>query len=133
MTKLTELQVTKATEWWADRICSPVFDGLSKEERRDPANEPYRLAEMLATMSIKPVGGNQREKFIAALREEIEAESYNSLFGLSVDYHPCRELAQAAKEAEIPRSNFPWKTYMHFDADGTVKAACGYGKPLETI
>ena len=133
MFKLTESQVKKATEWWADRVCAPTFSGLSEAERRDPANDSYQFAEMLAGMATESVDGGQREKFIAALKEGLEAENYNSFLGLSVDYHPCQFLARAADKAGISKSNFPWKTYMHFADDGTVKAACGRGSQLETL
>ena len=39
MEKLTEEQIEKAVNWWADRVVAPIFDGLSKEERKDPVNE----------------------------------------------------------------------------------------------
>ena len=133
MFKLTAIQIAKATEWWADRVCAPRFDGLSEAERGDPANDSYQFAEMLAAMSTVPIDEDQRGKFIAALQEELKAEGYKPYLGLSVDYHPCQELARAAKEAGVPSKNFPWKTSMYFDADGTVKAACGYGKPVEML
>ena len=40
MFKLTDEQIEKAVQWWADRICAPVFSGLSNEERQDPRNNP---------------------------------------------------------------------------------------------
>ena len=84
-------------------------------------------------MLVKPVVGNEREQFIIALREELQAENYNPYRGLSVDYHPCPPLHKAAKKAGISLDNFPWKTRMSFDEDGTVRATLGYDEPFEEL
>ena len=33
--ELSEEQISKAAEWWADRVCHPKFSGLSPAERQD--------------------------------------------------------------------------------------------------
>ena len=52
MFELTDGQINKATEWWADRVAAPKFDGLNDAERKDPANESYQMAEVLATVLV---------------------------------------------------------------------------------
>jgi hypothetical protein len=128
--KLTEEQIEKAAQWWADRVCAPTFDGLSNEERKKPTNRGYQMAELMAAILTEPVEADQREKFIAALKEELQSELYNPWQGLGVDYGPDSVLARAAEKAGVSTHNFPWKTHMGFDEDGTVKAACGYGAPF---
>ncbi len=133
MFQLTEEQIEKAAEWWADRVCKPTFSGLSDEERKDPRNLQYQLAEAMASTLVEPVGSDQRQQFIDALKEELMNPEYNPFWGLDVDYHPCLTLANAAKKAGIPSTNFPWKTRMRFSEGGVVEAALGYGAPLEPI
>lgn len=133
MFELTEEQIEKAIEWWADQVCAPEFDGLSDEERQDPRNVNYQTAEVMASMLVKPVDKDQRQKFKDALREGLQAPDFNPFWGLSVDYHPDRTLSRAAEKASISSNNFPWKTRMSFSEDGSVSASAGYGNPGQTI
>lgn len=133
MSWLTEEQIDKAASWWADRVCSPRFDGLSDRERQDPANRSYQMAEIMAAMMTERVDDDKREAFIQALSDELRSDDYNPWVGLHVDYHPGPELARAASAAGISHHNFPWKTGLSFYEDGTVKAACGYGQPCEEL
>jgi hypothetical protein len=130
---LTEKQIEKAAKWWADQVCKPTFSGLSDEECKDPRNRAYQFAEVMASILTEPVDGDQRQQFIDALKEELRSPEYNPFWGLDVDYHPCRTLANAAAKAGVPLTNFPWKTHMRFTEDGAVEAALGYGAPMETI
>lgn len=133
MFTLTDEQINKAIEWWANRVCAPVFNGLTQQERQDPANASYQLAEAFATMLTKPVQNDQREEFIVALKNELSSPEYNPHWGLHVDYAPCRELADAATLSGVPSSNFPWKTDMYFKDDGGVYAKTGYGAEYEKL
>ena len=67
MFELTDEQINKATTWWANVITCPKFDGLSDEERKDPINNAYQFAEMMASTMIENVSVEQRDKFIEAL------------------------------------------------------------------
>lgn len=127
MFKLTEEQIEKAAEWWADRVCAPTFSGLSDEERKDPVNKAYQMAEVMTAMSVESITDDKRAGFIAALKEELRGSDYNSWQGLGVDYGPDRYLVKAAEKAGIPGGNFPWKTHMSFSEDGKVKVSLGYG------
>lgn len=134
MFNLTNEQIEKAVEWWANAILSPVFDGLSKEERQDPKNEGYQMAEMLATVAHKEPTSEQLETFKVALRNNLEDDEYNQRWGLHVDYGPCGELGNAAETAGIPiGSLFPWKTSMYFFEDGRVGVSAGYRAPTEYL
>ena len=133
MFKLTDEQIEKAVEWWADQVCAPEFDGLSDGERRDPSNAAYQMAEIMASMSVKPIDKDQRQHFKDALAEGLQDPNFNPFCGLGVDYHPDRTLAAAAEKAGIPLTNFPWKTHMSFSEDGSVSASAGYGNPRQTI
>jgi hypothetical protein len=125
--KLTNEQIEKAVVWWADRVAKPTFRALNDEERKSPGNDGMKFAELLATMNVLPVTQEQRVKFMDALRAQLEIESmFGVLDYLSVDYGPCTVLSNAAKIAEISENNFPWKTNMWFNDDGTVTVSLGY-------
>lgn len=131
--KLTERQMDIAIEWWADRVCKPKFDGLTEQERQDPANDAYKFAEGLALLLVEPVTDEQRERFKNALREEMQSSEFLSNPVLRIDYHPNQVLAKAAEQAGISENNFPWKTWMHFWNDGAVECATGYAAPVEVL
>lgn len=131
--KLTEEQIDKAVNWWADRVCAPTFNGLSDQERRDPRNDAYKMGEILVTTLVEPVAEDQRARFISALKEELLSDKYDPYWGLHVDYGPDQTLYNAAVKAGIPENNFPWKTNMYFEENGIVKARTGYGSPVEEL
>ena len=134
MNKLTDEQIEKAVTWWASVIVNPVFDGLSDEERRDPQNNSYQMAEMLATVSHKNPTSEQLEAFKSSLREQLKADE-DSIRGLHVDYGPDHILHEATEAAgiEVGMSLFPWKTNMYFGDDGGVKVSAGYRAPMESL
>lgn len=107
--------------WWADKISHTKFDN-------GDTSETGFMAMALALMSVQPVTEEQREKFVKALVERIDGKE--NLF-LDVDYHPSKDLREAAKEAGISENNFPWKTfvvmYRNYDTDGfKIIARHGY-------
>jgi hypothetical protein len=129
--KLTTEQIEKAINWWADRVTTPTFDALSNDERKDHNNDGMIFAEILAYLLVKPIEKFAREKFIFALREELQKEDTRAIRGLFVDYGPDLILSEAAKSAGISENNFPWKTCMWF-RDGKVIVALGYrAEPIE--
>ena len=134
MFKLTDEQIEKATNWWADAMVNPRFDGLSNEERRDPQNDSYQLAEVMATVSHKNPTNEQLGVFKASLREQLKSDEY-AIRGLHVDYGPDSMLCDAAKAAgiDITMSLFPWKTNMYFRDDGSVTVSAGYRAPVECL
>ena len=88
---------------------------------------------MMAALLVEPVANDARQRFVDALKSELAQDGFNPYLGLGVDYHPDSTLALAAIQAEVSMNNFPWKTRMRFDEDGTVEASCGYGQPVEEI
>ena len=135
MFELTNEQIEKAIEWWANAIVRPVFDGLSNKERQDPRNEGYQMAEMLATVTHKEPTSEQLEAFKVALRNNLEDDDYIPQRGLHVDYGPDLTLGSAAKDAgiNVSTTRFPWKTNMWFYGDGRVGVSAGYRAPTEYL
>ena len=117
---LTNEQIEKAVNWWAEQIEQPTFDaGADSPE--------MKLAETMAGMLVKPIDVECITKFKDELRSALKDKDYNPFRGLHVDYHPDLILFEAAKGAGINESNFPWKTNMYFKDDGSVSVSSGYG------
>jgi hypothetical protein len=130
----TEGQITAAAQWWADRLVNCRHSGLSAEERRDPENYGYQIAEMLMTVQRPKITDEQIEKFKGALVAKLSEDTYDANYGwLDVDYGPCKLLADALEAAGIPNnSTLPIKTTMHLH-DGLVDVRYGYGAATQTI
>lgn len=134
MWKLTDEQIEKAVDWWASAIVNPKFDGLSDEERADPQNDGYQLAEIMTAASHKNPTSEQLEAFKESLQEQLETLDEYAPRTLGVDYGPCLILHEAAKAAGIERNSlFPWKTNMWFYDDGRVGVSAGYRAPTEYL
>ncbi len=87
---------------------------------------------MMATLLVRPVSDEAREKFVDHLTAYIEREleKGREVF-LSVDYGPCVPLAEAADAAGIPENNFPWKTCM-WVSENYIATRYGYRAEIET-
>ena len=122
---LTDDQVEKAVNWWADAISHPRFDN------GDPS-EVGGITMTLAIMATQPVSDEQKARFKESLEKRLRTGSldYGMCFG--VDYHPDGILADAMSEASIPESQAPWKTQMWFRG-GKVIVSYGYGAPRVTL
>jgi hypothetical protein len=129
---LSEEQIEKAVNWWADQIQNPRYQTLSSEERKDPATLPAAGAEALMTKAaanMPKLGPEQIDTFKKALASILRRENPRYI---RVDYDPDIYLAGAADEASISHLLFSWKTSMLFE-NGGVRAGVGYGTLLETI
>ncbi len=124
--KLTDKQIEKAVNWWAERVEQPTFDAGADSPEME-------LAEAMANMLTIPVTENCIEKFKGELRDALKDKDYNPWQGIHTDYHPDPILFEAAKGAGINVSNFPWKTSMYFKDDGSVQVSLGYGASPEDL
>jgi hypothetical protein len=117
-------EIPAAVAWWAQRLGSPIKDngdGL-----------PSILA--MATLPFSNDAG-KIEGFAAALtdalRAKVAAIDLDWLI-LDCDYGPDETLGNAARDAGLPSSQFPWKTTMWI-RPGEVKVRNGYGRETQTI
>ncbi len=126
--KLTKGQIEKAVNYWAGALINPSFKTLNDRERKDPGSQPAAKAEVLAALSHEPPEKDKIEKFKTILRTALK-KPLRDPFCLSVDYEPSFLLAEIARKAGIEADiiTFPWKTVMHFEEDGKVFLAEGYG------
>lgn len=121
--KLTHEQVEKLVNFWSEKIRSPVFNGLSNEERKDPQNDAYQMGEDLARSFVQFISDEQLEVFKKTLTNELQdLEQWQ--VALWVDYHPTELLVKVAEQSGIPLTNFPWKTHTSINVDGEIKVQC---------
>ncbi len=118
-------------KWWAEQLGAPTFDNGDKSEAGD-------MASILATMISVQAGGvteAQSAKFVELLSERVDeslrkqseyGNDYTRRVTLGTDYGPEYALADAAREAGIPASRFPWKTMTRATLDHVVVSP-GYG------
>lgn len=91
-----------------------------------------QIGAMASVIADKhPVDAASALRFADALERRIQEALDRSTYGVSlhVDYGPWMILADAADEAEIHASRFPWKTHMWVWPDHVV-ATFGYGWQL---
>lgn len=126
---LSEDMAKAAAEWWATKIGSRG----AHHDNGDKSDAGF-IAGLLADMLNKPADNQAVSRFeeILAYKLQYTRPYVYSHFGC--DYGPDRILADAATEAGVPLSNFPWKTRMCIDPDrGIIEISNGYRAPLETI
>ena len=128
--------IITAVNWWADKINNP-------EPHSNGDNSPISIfACLFADMRQEKLTELQLMEFRAKLAEligrqiERDIEMYHSrvMVILCCDYDPCAMLFDAAQQAGISKSNFPYKTNMIIEStdDGkyfTVKVSDGYRQP----
>lgn len=123
MTETTEVASPAAlaiANWWADR----VFGEAS-------ASTGDATIDALAVLSGRqgtPADSSKRDRFVWTLGRRVHTDLERSDFGvtLGVDYGPDPMLADAAREAGVSTSAFPWKT-MTWTHREYVTASLGYG------
>lgn len=124
-----ELQV--AVDWWKQV--------LRDQPRRDAgagADQAMQFAELMGTtlgLRFTPTS-DQVELFGCELLAQLldSLTQWGGHLVVGCDYHPDRELAEAAKVAGIKELAFPWKTNMWIEP-GSVKVSHGYGAGTETL
>jgi hypothetical protein len=92
--------------------------------------------DMAAAMAHLVVGPGdltkeQAQRFVELLAAVVDTRlqhAGDSGVWLSVDYGPCRELAEAAQGADISLSRFPWKTHSRVTTEYAT-ASLGYRSP----
>lgn len=121
--------INAAVGWWADKISNP---GIQSNRATDSANVMASLLATTLALDNVPTA-DQIVVFRETLTDTIKkyGESHNDMW-LSVDYHPCKALADAAEKAEIKTLVFPWKTNM-LVAHDKVTVSVGHGASLKVI
>lgn len=126
--KIDNILIDRAVDLWCRKLNSPSFDNGD-----DSPNGC--MCMMLATLNIdaaKKSAGNLDAK-IEVFRESLtsmlvkERDSKEHFYPwLDVDYHPSKQLADAATAADIPSDLFSVKSTVSF-SEGCVRSTFGYG------
>lgn len=120
-----------AALWWGEK----VGGGGSHHDNGDRTGASG-LAGIFADLLSEHVSDEKTLLFSEILSKKF-MEYYHTgreTIIVDCDYAPCGILSDAAKEAGIKASNFPWKTSMHIRYnDGEVLVKNGYGAPWKTI
>lgn len=121
-----------AAKWWTEKVC-----GVVRHDNGDPTGASD-FANIIADMLSAKVDRSQGVAFETALKRIVrDGLDDRGWVDLDVDYHPCRELADAARLAGVSEYNFPYKTTMTIrpnKGDGfRVEVKAGYGAPWKEL
>lgn len=130
---LRNAQIQAAARWWSDHLRRHVtFSGLSDEERTDPRNLDYQLAERMMAFARPTYTAEQADAFERELTSVLAANR-DAVQSLAVDYTPPPLFVWLLRRAGIEDLAIdfalPWKTLMTFN-DGGVQVSAGYGAPF---
>lgn len=120
-----------AAKWWGNKI-----RGFGSRHDNGDREETGGLAGLLADLMNEPITDEITIKFEKILEQKLieEQKAGRKFLWFGCDYSPDKILADSAKEAGVPLSNFPWKTRMHVEfEDECVLVADGYRAQWETI
>lgn len=117
MRPLTDEEINVACAWWADLLRQkPSFTRADDDDGG--------LTSMLTSVMADEASANQEKAnedaiavFQKCLADILKNGSFTNYRMLQVDYHPCKELADALGAADIRCTmfTFPWKTWMRFE------------------
>lgn len=138
MANMTKYQAIRtAVYWWSNKINMP-----EPHDNGDNSSASV-FACLFADMKVKQCTESQLMEFRSTLARLIERQidremeidySKTIRIFLSCDYHPYAMLFDAAQQAGISKSNFPFKTYMLIETNDCgkyfhIKVSDGYGRP----
>ena len=113
-------------KWWRDRISKSGHDNGDSSHQSQLSG---LLADLLAAKNAPTI--EQLNKFEANLIELISKHNIVEVH-LDCDYTPCIILYEAAMNAGIEASVFPWKVNT-ITTDNLLKVSDGYAQPWVDI
>ena len=125
MEQTLEDAVLKTVTWWSDKSFRTVMNQNNGDDADDGVvNILLNTASMKAKNGIT---GEQIKKFEDKLTELLMNAKSSYDRSLSVDYHPCEKLFEAAEFAGINSSCFPCKSCTSIDNNNKAFAKYQYG------
>lgn len=125
----------KAARWWADQLRGEAK--LDNGDMSDQGAMTFLIAKTLQQSEKQNQVLEQIDTFEHILANTLELVKDEDLrwFSISVDYYPDQTLQAAANAAglRLGMTTLPWKTYMDFRNDGTIKVTCDYRAKPEVI
>ena len=141
--------VAKACELWLDMLDKPKFDALGNDRPKDSRDDPNDAMALAAIMSaanaerttfsdeMKATFAKTLTKWLsnkvgwdAEAKAPVISTNGDYTTHLYVDYGPDAVLAEVAKEAQVPKARWPWKTAMNL-GENYVNVSMGYA--AETV
>lgn len=126
-------EIETAVRWWTDILRAPAKFNNGDSSL---AGGLTQALAMIGSTEAAPLSEGQLGAFAKALTLQLEAciEVRDFLVFLGSDYGPDHELCRACEAAGIGLVSFrfPWKTQMSI-RPGSVKVACGYGRPFQEL
>ena len=128
--KISDKIISKAVDLWCQALQDPRFDNGDR-------STVGVITGALASMNMArdkasvPAPDQAIEVFRSSLTNILKtSQDENGCLNswLSCDYHPGEELAQAAKDAGIPLSQFSCKSSVSLYPD-SIQSSFGYGTP----
>ena len=121
---LTKETIEKAVNWWVEKLV-----GNQPHSNGDNSYTSIMTC-LLADSMVKKISKKQLDTFkkVLATKIEEEAKAWQEV-SIGCDYGPCVMLEQAALEAGISATNFPFKTWMYISGKDGVVVRDGYGAP----
>lgn len=121
---LTKETIEKAVNWWVEKLV-----GNQPHSNGDNSYTSIMTC-LLADSMVKKISKKQLDTFkkVLATKIEEEAKAWQKV-SIGCDYGPCVMLEQAALEAGISATNFPFKTWMYISEKDGVVVRDGYGAP----
>jgi hypothetical protein len=131
-------EFTAAAQWWGEQLKGLPGRNNGASAQDDPTGFGTAIT-LLAAASTPTADDVQIGRFVDALVKHLCEQAGERLvagrrvhFSIGTDYHPDRELADAASAAGIDCYRFPWKTMMWIDP-GFVRVSAGYQAEEEVI
>lgn len=134
-----EKAATIAAEWWTDQLKNSGGQNVGVAAPSFLANLAENISrEMETSLDEKLIifqrhlEDNLLEMISQTGWKEDDPIRGRALRTVGVDYHPSKELGEAAKKAGISNLLFPVKSMMWIDPDG-VRVSLGYRGKIEKI
>lgn len=138
MTKRSEPSAAAiaAAGWWAEAVRAPHYDNgdssgmagmlMTLVAARQPDAKPEQR------LSFADILAGKLQSNLDRLNKFSDWSDADRSITIGVDYGPDHELAEAAREAGISTSKFPWKTTMWIHASH-VTVSAGYGAAQKLV
>jgi len=128
MKQTYEEAVLKCVMWWSDKSFRNPMN-QNNGDKSEQGEMVFVLQNMVSLKAQEKITKENIKKFEEKLTELLLSEK-NKAYGraeLSVDYHPCENLFQACKFAEIDSHCLPCKSNSNIDENNRALVKYQYG------
>lgn len=123
--------VLKVVMWWSEKSFHTPLNQNNGDES-EIGQKMFMFANIVAAKAQESVTKEKQKAFESKLTELLMSCNKYEIT-LSVDYHPCTMLSEAAEFAGINSSCFPCKSHTRIDENNRAFAKYQYGNGLIEI